>query len=77
MVNSQFPERAEMEPSSEPPDFAEKSDKDSLILELKERLSALLLKNEKLEEEVLNLKEKNNKRSPGATRETRGTTVFS
>lgn len=58
MVNSQFPERAEMEPSSEPADFAEKSDKDSLILELKERLSALLLKNEKLEEEVLNLKEK-------------------
>ena len=57
MVNSQFLERAEMEPSSEPADFAEKSDKDSLILELKEGLSALLLKNEKLEE-VLNLKEK-------------------
>ena len=51
-----------MEPSVEPAEwasgFAEKSDKYSLILELKERLSAVLLKNEKLEEEVLDLKEK-------------------
>ena len=57
MVNTQFSEGAEMEPSSELADFAGKSDKDSLILELKERLTAVLLKNEKLEE-VLNLKEK-------------------
>ena len=61
MVNSQLPERTEIEPSLEPAEcasgFAEKTDKDSLILELKERLSAVLLKNEKLEE-VLDLKEK-------------------
>ena len=61
VADLQFPETTEIESSTEAEcasDCAEESDKDSLILELRERLSAILLKNDKLEEEVLNLNEK-------------------
>ena len=52
------PETAEIEPPHQEynSDFVEKSEKDLLISELQEKLSALHVKNEELEDLVLKLK---------------------